>query len=326
MSLKLSFIPILIFVCSFSSNAQHYKLHPDLNIDTGYTVQSAYKKYIEKYPSISIAQYHPKNQVNIKADLVYHKYGKRLMHLDLYEPSSHSRKLKPAMILVHGGGWSTGDKSLLSQYALALADSGYLCICPEYRLSGEAKYPAALIDLKTSVKWLFANASKYHVDFSKVSIMGESAGGQLATLIGVTDQMNIYDDPKAFPKQKIKIHSIIDLDGVLAFIHPLSEEGGKPGKPGSGEKWFGVHYLVDSTKWIEASPLTYTGKNTAPILFLASSFPRFNAGREDMICIMNKYGIYSDKYIFEDAPHSFWLFDPWFEPTRIRILNFLEKQ
>jgi pectinesterase len=155
--------------------------------------------------------------------------------------------------------------------------------------------------------------------------MGESAGGQLAVLVGVTAQKDIFCDINKLNKQEIRINAIVDFDGVLAFIHPLSEEGGKPGKPGASEKWFGVHYKTDPSKWIEASPLTYVGKNTPPTLFLASSFPRFNAGREEMIETMNKFGIYSEKHIFEDAPHSFWLFNPWFEPSLKMMLGFLEK-
>ena len=321
---KLIFITVT-FTFNLSVFSQHALKHPDLKIDTSYTIYSAYNKYIKSYPQISIAFYHPGNKIKIKSDLVYFSYGKRKMHLDLYEPLGKALKMRAAVVLVHGGGWSTGDKSLLSQYALALADSGYVCICPEYRFSPEALYPAAVIDVINSVKWLFTQAKKYKIDTSRVAVMGSSAGGQLAALVGVSYNKNIFDVTGKFSKQKIRINAIIDLDGVLAFIHPLSEEGGKPGKPGSAEKWFGVHYKIDSTKWIEASALTYAGSDTPPCLFLASSFPRFNAGREDMIQIMNKYGIYSEKYIFNDAPHSFWLFNPWFEPTKAKILEFLRK-
>jgi acetyl esterase/lipase len=314
--LSMYYIPVL---------GQHSLMHPSLNIDTSYTIYSAYNKYIKNYPFISIASYKPKNKIIVQNDLVFCKYGNRNMHLDLYAPEIEANDLIPAVVLIHDGGWSTGDKSLLSQYALAFADSGYVCICPEYRFSPEAQYPAAVIDVKTAVKWLFANAQKYHIDTLKVTIMGSSAGGQLATLVGVTSTTNKFNPKNNLHKQKIRINAIIDIDGVLAFIHPLSEEGGKQGKPGSAEKWFGVHYKIDSTKWIEASPLTYTGPETPPILFIASSFPRFNAGREEMVEIMDKFGIYNDEKVFSDAPHSFWLFNPWFEPTREKIIDFLGK-
>jgi len=144
-------------------------------------------------------------------------------------------------------------------------------------------------------------------------------------LVGVCSQTTKFNDSTVYNNHSTKIHSIIDIDGVIAFIHPLSEEGGKPGKIGSAEKWFGIHFKKDPAKWIEASALTFVDENTPPTLFIASSFPRFNAGREDMIEKMNSYGIYNDKLIFDDAPHSFWLFNPWFTPTLNKIIDFLSK-
>jgi pectinesterase len=298
-------------------------MHPELNIDTGYTIYSALKKHQKKYPNISIANYHLKTPVKEHRNLVYHNYGNRAMHLDLFEPIKKLKKNKPCMVIVHGGGWSTGDKSLLEPFALSLADIGYVTITVEYRFSKEAIYPAAVIDIKTALKWVLANAKKYKIDTNKIAIMGSSAGAQLATLVGLTSQMDIYNNSINYKDQNPKINAIINLDGVLAFIHPISKEGAMPNS--SAEKWFGVHYSTDSTKWIEASPLTYVGTNTPPTLFIASSFPRFHAGREEMIEIMNKHNIYNEKYVFKDAPHSYWLFNPWFEPTLTHVVNFLEK-
>lgn len=322
---QLVLLALLVIVTNKNSMVSQEQSHPySSTIDTSYTVHSAYKKYVKNYPFISIASYTPQGNVKMQRNRVYHMYGKRAMLLDLFEPEGKSKVYRPCVILVHGGGWSSGNKSLLEPYALALADKGYVTACIEYRLSGEALYPAAVLDVMESVKWIIAHAKEFSIDKNRISLLGASAGGQLATLVGVTHKLQHIGN---FPKKrsnKIKIHSIINLDGVLAFLHPLSEEGGKPGKPGAAEKWFGTHYSQDSAKWTEASPLTYAGPDTPPVLFIASSFPRFQAGRDDMIGIMDKHGIYSEKHVFEDAPHSFWLFNPWFEKTLNLILKFLE--
>ncbi|MDF1549765.1 MAG: alpha/beta hydrolase [Bacteroidales bacterium] len=319
--------PILIIAILIWANepctAQHSLLHPEVKIDTSYTLGSALAKYQKKYPYLKATNYKPINKIKKHENLIYQSYGSRPMHLDLFEPENSAASPRPCVALVHGGGWSSGDKSLLEPFALALADSGYVIITIEYRLSNEALYPAAVIDIITAIKWLYANALTFNIDTSHISIMGSSAGGQLATLVGVSTALKKFNDPSIYNSHLPKIKSIIDLDGIIAFIHPLSEEGGKPGKKGSAEKWFGIHFKDDPTKWNEASALTYVGKNTPPTLFIASSFPRFNAGREDMIKIMDRYGIYHDKLIFDDAPHSFWLFDPWFEPTLNKIIRFL---
>lgn len=323
---RLVILKLVLLLITITSFGQHALLHPEIKIDTGYTIHSAFKKHKKYHPSISIAKVTPKTQIKEHREVVYRTYANnREMHLDIFEPAVSKNKKRPCMIIVHGGGWITGDKSLLEPFAIALADKGYVTVCVEYRFSQEALYPAAVVDINSAIRWITKNAKKYNIDPSEISIMGSSAGGQLATLVGVTALSDLYVDKDFLPKEKIKIHSIVDLDGVIAFIHPLSKEGGKLGKPGASTKWFGVHYKEDSTKWIEASALTHVDKNTPPTLFVASSFPRFNAGREDMMSLLKDYNIHSEKHVFEDAPHSFWLFDPWFDPTLNYIINFLEK-
>lgn len=317
------FIISFLFIPGKLIFAQHSLMHPDLNIDTSYTIHSALKKYQKKYPDISPAFYKPKNEIKQHRNLIYQSYGNRAMHLDLFEPALSTTFLRPCVALIHGGGWTSGDKSLLAPFAWALADSGYVAVTIEYRLSNEALFPAAAIDIKTAIKWLYANAMIYNIDTTRIAIMGSSAGGQLASLVGVCSQTTKFNDSTIYNKHSTKINSIIDIDGVIAFIHPLSEEGGKPGKPGAAEKWFGVHFKDDPTKWVEASAITYVDKNTPPALFIASSIPRFNAGREDMVEKMNTLGIYNEKFVFDDAPHSFWLFNPWFTPTLSIIIKFL---
>jgi len=77
--------------------------------------------------------------------------------------------------------------------------------------------------------------------------------------------------------------------------------------------------------WIEASPLTYAGVTTPPMLFINSSFPRFHAGRDSVIAILNVHGIYSEVHTIPDTPHTFWLFHPWFGQTVDYITSFLDK-
>ncbi len=321
-----SYLLIGFLLVSILATGQHHSLmHSDIAIDTSYTFHSALLKHRKHYPDITLAKPVPEHAITEHRNLVYQTYGNRDMHLDVFEPATVEKGKRPCVLFVHGGGWASGDKVLLEPFAVAMAGKGMVTVTIEYRLSQEAQYPAAVIDINSAMRWINQNAKKYHIDRNQISIMGSSAGGQLATLIGVTADQDLFVDPNFLPKVKTKIHSIIDLDGVIAFIHPLSKEGGKPGKPGASTKWFGVHFSQDSTKWIEASPITYVGKHTPPTLFVASKYPRFNAGREDMIQIMNKYHIYNETHVFEDAPHSYWLFNPWFEPTLNYTLEFLKK-
>jgi len=127
-------IAIFILLALFPSRfilAQHSLMHPKISIDTSYTKYSALKKYIKNYPNISLATYIPKHKIKTYQNIVYQNYGTREMHLDLYEPDTLSNSLLPCVALIHGGGWSSGDKSLLDQFAMALADTGYVSVTIE---------------------------------------------------------------------------------------------------------------------------------------------------------------------------------------------------
>jgi acetyl esterase/lipase len=262
-------------------------------IDTSYTVQSTFAKDRKKFPFIQISKVQKDKRVVEEKEIVYKTIDTRVLHLDaFYRKSKH---LNPAVVLVHGGGWKSGNKSQMESFGYALAAKGYSCFAVEYRLSPEAIYPAAVHDIKEAIQFIRMNALKYNIDLSKVAILGCSSGGQLAALIGTTNS-----------KPDSNVQAIIDMDGILAFKHPESEEG----KVAS--LWLGGEYEKIPETWKEASALTHVDHNTPPILFINSDMPRFHAGRNDMIEILNKYAIYYQVKTIPNAPHSFWFFDPWF--------------
>jgi len=89
--------------------------------------------------------------------------------------------------------------------------------------------------------------------------------------------------------------------------------------------WLEGFYEQNADRWKEASALTWVNKNSPPFLFINSSQLRFHAGCNDMVAKLTEYGIYTEVHKLEDAPHSYWLFHPWFEPTTAYIETFLKK-
>jgi pectinesterase len=200
-----------------------------------------------------------------------------------------------------------------------IASKGYACFAVEYRLSSEAIFPAGIYDIKNAIQFVKANAEKFKIDTAKVAILGCSSGGQMAALIGTTNHNMEFEDINQTHNQSSSVQAIVDLDGVLAFIHPESSEGEM------ASLWLGGNSCDKLETWIEASAITHTDKNTAPILFVGSQYPRFLAGKNDMIKILDQYGIYSQVETIENSPHSFWLFHPWFEDSVRYITHFLDK-
>ncbi len=286
--------------------------------DTSYTLHSAFQKYVKRHPFIKIVKAEIPEDVAKKEDLVYRQLGNRDLKLDVYYPAQKKEKY-PAVLLVHGGGWRTGDPSLLEPMAQRLAAEGYVTILPEYRLSLEAPYPAALHDLKAAVRWLRTQSQEFPIDTAKVAVLGASAGGQLAALLGTTSGLPKFEGEGGNNQYSSAVQAIVDIDGVLAFHHPESEEGSM------AAQWLGGTYEEVPENWEEASALRHAGSQTPPMLFIGSAFPRFLAGKNDMLKILNQYDIYTESYTLPEAPHSFWLFHPWFEPTLDYTLGFLDR-
>ena len=286
-------------------------------IDTSYTVNSAYTKYKKNYPEIEIVKPQSFKNVLEEKDIEFKDVKYRKLHLDAFY--NENKALKPAVILVHGGGWNSGNKSLMVPLAQDIASKGYACFTVEYRLSLEAKYPAGVFDVKSAIQFIKSNAKRFFVDPNKVAVLGCSAGGQIAALVGTTNNNVAFEEIENKNDETTSVQAIIDVDGILAFKHSESAEG----KVAS--LWLGGDSNENLKTWVEASALTHTDQNTPPILFINSKFNRFHAGRDDMIKILDQYNIYNQVESFPEAPHSFWLFHPWFEDTVNYITTFLDK-
>ena len=292
--------------------------------DTSYTVYSVYNKLIGEYPFIKIVDLAIPSSIVVKKNVVYKSFGDRKLHLDLFKPNESIDTLLPAVLLLHGGGWKSGDKSMMTPMALKLAGAGFITAAIEYRLSPEAKFPAAIYDIKSAVKWLKGNSNLYNIDTNKIALLGCSAGGTLAAFVGSTNNVYNQDDDNYFAA--VNVQAIIDIDGILDFTDPT--ESGKdtlPGNPSAGKLWLGSSFNENPKLWIDASPLTYIDKQAPPMLFINSSIERFHAGRDKAINTLKGNNIYYEVYTVPNTPHSFWLFDPWFNETIYYAVNFLKK-
>lgn len=281
--------------------------------DNSYTLESAFEKYRKNYPQITPRRYLAEGGTLRKKGLVYTTVGERCLHLDLFRVSEDPPSPLPIIILVHGGGWRSGDRSLMYPLADYLAKQGFTALAVEYRLSPEALYPAAVEDLRLAAQWARDHGRDFGGDPARLILLGCSAGGQLAALVALTET-----EP---------VTALINIDGVMDFT---SEEARRHEDNPSKEVtaaglWFGGRYAEKEALWREASPIHHVNESSPPILFINSSQPRFHVGRNEVIALLDQHGIAHQVHEFADAPHSFWLFDPWFEPTGQWILEFLQQ-
>jgi len=302
---------IILFWVSTAIQAQNKYI-----IDTTYTIKSIFNKEIKNYPFISITQLKHYPNVKEEKEIVYTKINERELHLDAFYNTASAKK--PAIVILHGGGWKSGNKSQMETFAQEMASKGFSCFTIEYQLSPEAKYPAAIFDVKKAIQYIKINANKFNVDTTKIAVLGCSSGGQMAALIGTTNNNSLFENKDNNNKISSTVQAIIDIDGILAFKHPESQEGAVAGL------WLGGSYEEKPEIWKQASALTHTDKNTPPTLFINSSIDRFHAGRDDMIVVLNRYEIYNKVKTIEKSPHSFWFLNPWYDETITYTTQFLD--
>lgn len=293
--------------------------------DTSFTFNSAWKGVKRTNPEAGIVQLELKDSVKAVQDIVYCAVNGHQLRLDVFSQNISSTKPLPAVLMIFGGGWRSGDRSMHVPMARSLAAKGYIVVTADYRLSTEALYPAAVNDLKTAVKWMRANAKQYHVNPNKIATWGFSAGGQLAALLGTTGNSPLFEGNGVYNNYSDAVQAIVDVDGILAFIHPESGEGDDSKRTSAATNWFGSGKTVHPELWQQASALNHIDQHTPPILFLNSSIDRMHAGRNDMIKKLDSLHIYSEVHSFAGAPHPFILFDPWFKPALGYTVAFLDK-
>ncbi|MWB92771.1 alpha/beta hydrolase fold domain-containing protein [Flavobacterium sp. GA093] len=307
---KLFLIVLLVFTNAFFAQS-------NFSIDTSYTEKNVYTKLITKYPFITIAQKQNDKAITQINDIIYSQNQNRALHLDAF--FNKNKKTNPAVILIHGGGWRSGNKKQMHILAEQIALKGYSCFPVEYKLSLEAKYPEGVIDVKNAIKFIKDNAEKFYVDPDKIAVLGCSSGGQMAALIGTTNENPDFEEVTFKSKSTSKVQAIINIDGILAFKHPESSEGKM------AAFWLNGSYEEKPEIWKSASALNHTDKNTPPVLFINSSIKRFHAGRDDMITILNQNKIYNEVHTIKDSSHSFWFFQPWLHETVLYTTGFLDK-
>jgi acetyl esterase/lipase len=168
--------------------------------------------------------------------------GFRPLTLDLYQPVPRGMAL-PLVVFVHGGGWNGGDTRHAAGFAdfprelAALAAQGYVVASVSYRLSGEARFPAAVQDVKFAIRWLRGQARELNIDATRVAVWGEGAGGQLAALTGVTCGVTLFEPPAAKSGQNeaasVCVQAVIDWYGATDLQNLGPDNLGQPDAAGS---------------------------------------------------------------------------------------------
>jgi len=201
--------------------------------------------------------------VTVQQDVPYLLVNGTQLHLDVYRPSNQGTAIRPAIVLIHGGAWTSFDKSTMRGMGELLARDGFVAFAVDYRLfhGVENRWPAQLDDVQSAVRWVRANASKYGVNPDRIGAFGHSAGAQLAALLGMEDTRD--NSNPALAKYSSKVQAVVDVSGptdlttqhdadYVAFV----------------TSFLGADYKKHPEVWRDASPVFHVSKGDAPILIL----------------------------------------------------------
>jgi len=133
------------------------------------------------------------SEVKIDEDIVVARAGDRNLMVDVFRPARPSG-LVPGILFLPGGSWFTANRSSIKdRFGVPLAEKGYVCVVGEYRVASEAPWPAQIQDVKTIIRWMRANSSKWGINPSEIVAAGKSAGGHLALLAAATQGVREFE-------------------------------------------------------------------------------------------------------------------------------------
>lgn len=169
----------------------------------------------------------PPPGVELLSGLTYGTGGGRPLLLDLARPRARVAVLRPAVVFIHGGGWRDADRGNGRPLILLLAAHGFVAVSIDYRLTGEAGFPAQLEDAKCAVRFLRAHAADYGIDPRRIGSAGGSAGGHLAALVGLVPDDAGLGGCGGWEAQSSRVSAVADLYGI-SDVAAMVEENPAP--------------------------------------------------------------------------------------------------
>lgn len=195
--------------------------------------------------------------------------------LDIYLPDEDDGPF-PVILNIHGGGWIGGDKAYKQVLSMLEGlERGYAVVAINYRLSGEAIWPAQINDCKGAIRWVRANADQYRLNPDKIAAWGGSAGGHLSALVGTSGDVKALEDlSQDNPEESSRIQAVVNWFGPTDFLkmdeYLKASEVTKPmahSTPDSPESKLLGKNLEDAPELVkEADPGTYISSDDPPFL------------------------------------------------------------
>ena len=206
--------------------------------------------------------------VTITRDIEYGRVDGRPLLLDIYNPLEPIVSPMPAVIWIHGGGWRGGGK--FPSRVDSLAKYGFFGVSIDYRLSGEAQFPAAVEDAKCAVRWLRAHAAEYNIDPERIGVWGGSAGGHLSLMVACADEDAGLEGNGGWAEYSSRVAAVCSYWGPADFTD-WPEIATTTARDKAAYQFLGGTLEEIPGVWQLASPASHVSAGDPPLLMVHGS-------------------------------------------------------
>jgi acetyl esterase/lipase len=259
--------------------------------------------------------------VAFERDIVYGQAGDETLKLNLALPAGATGRL-PAIVVIHGGAWRAGSRSQLDDLTWTLARAGFVAATVSYRFCPTHHFPAQVHDVQRAVRFLRANAERYHVDPDHIGAVGFSAGAHLAMLLGTLDPADGLDEAADLARFSAKVQAVVSFFGPTDLELPATDET----RP-LLEDFIGGPLDSQRASYHAASPVTYVNAGDAPMLLFQGTddplVPSVHATR--MADVLQQAGVAGRVELIVGAGHGDWTAGE-FARTSAAMLAFFQER
>jgi len=240
------------------------------------------------------------DNIVIKNDVEYGNSGNRPLLLDLYSPTNVDGAV-PGIVFIHGGSWEHGKKEDYRPWAMHFASRGFVVASAQYRLSGEAPFPAAVHDVKAAVRYMRAKADALGVDPNRIAVAGGSAGGHLAMMVGYSADEESLDGDSGHPGISSRVNCVVNIYGPTDMTTPYARGVSETNSRVS--KFFSGRYNEQPDNYAAGSPIRYVTGDDPPTLILH--------GTVDALVPVNQADILAKKLTDVGVPYIYDRLPGW---------------
>jgi acetyl esterase len=253
--------------------------------------------------------------VTVKRDVVYRTVDRDQLGLDVYRPAKKGKD-RPAVVIIHGGGWRMGDKALFAQQGNQLAERGFVAFSVNYRLAPAHSYPAAVDDVEAAVEWVRKHAKEYGVDPERIGALGGSAGAHLTGLLATVGKGSL--------EKGHRIAAAVSWSGPMDFVSLAPAATAAP--DGSIPTFLGCTPDACPDTYAEASPITHVDKTDAPMLLVNSTMELVPQSQTDaMKAALDEAGVANEAIILPGRAHSRAYSNRIWDQTVAFLENYLKR-